>query len=148
MLPNNVGRFLSLLHQAVLSNTARPRPSEAVDITIPKAIRCSSELEGDTQLALLLFAGVATTFYRIPAVEVIEYLGLEPAEFEYKVKKFSDRYGDARKHLKGYRKSALVIDVSSRGLDLRRFVTKIQLIQNFITLHAKDHGILLQRSSA
>lgn len=142
--PNDNERFFFLLKEAVLKNTVRPRPEEEVKMTISKVIRCSPEIEGDSQLGIMLFCGVAYMFYGIPVQQIIDHLGMEPEEFNYKVKKFIENYNEASKLGKLNDTTSFHV-IDSKEFDLRKLYNKVRLINNYIKFNHQKHNVLLSR---
>lgn len=145
---NNEGDFLNLLKEAVLVNTVRPRPEEEKKILISKMIRCSPEVEGDSQLAMILFAGIASAIYNISPSVIIEYFGMEPDEFKYKVEKFKLNLKDAYslKSKEGADWAVPSEHHSSRDFDLIKIYYKVALIRNYIHFNAHRYNVLFKNS--
>jgi hypothetical protein len=116
---SNYFKFLQLLEEAIIKNTCPPREGEK--FTQSKKLRVSGELEGDSQLGVLLFVGVAAK-YGVPRPEVTEYIGIEVDEHDYKINKFSIE------HVAGN----------------TRLINKTKLIFNYIKFYARSRGVLIQ----
>lgn len=141
LVPNDNERFFFLLKEAVLKNTVRPRPDEEVKMTMSKVIRCSPEIEGDSQLGYVLFCGIAYMFYGLSIHQIIDHLGMEPEEFNYKVKKFIDNYNEASKLGKLNDNTSFHV-IDSREFDLRKLYNKVRLINNYIKFNHEKHNVL------
>lgn len=143
-IPNDSERFFFLLKEAILKNTVRPRPEEEDKITVSKLIRCSPQIEGDSQLGIMLFCGIASVGYGCKSNEIMEYLGIEQNEFNYKLKKFIENYRSAQS-LKPLH-SGIPFDIlSGREFDLRKLKNKVSMVNNYISLYAKQHSILFKK---
>lgn len=145
---SNTERFMNLLRDAVESNTVRPRPEEEKKISVSKYIRCSPEIEGDSQLAMILFAGIANQLYNVKATDIIEYFGMEPDEYEYKIRKFRNNFFEAVVRSK---KNPInwvnpTANLDSRNFDMIKLYNKVQLITNYINLHANKYDVLIGRA--
>lgn len=82
---------LGLVEQAVLANTCRPKASELKKITIIRKIQTSPSLEGDSQLGMILFVGVARAFFGLSQKQIMDHLSIEGGnEYEYKLGKFEE----------------------------------------------------------
>lgn len=110
-------KFMQLLEEAVLKNTCPPREGEK--FTQSKKLRVSGDLEGDSQLGVMLFVGVSATF-SVPRADSADYLGIEPEEYDYKIKKYN-----------------------SEIINNSRLINKSKLLLNYIGFYAKDRGILI-----
>lgn len=140
-VPNDNEKFFYLLKEAVMKNTVRPRPEEESKMTVSRLIRCSPEIEGDSQLAIVLFCGMAEKLYGIPPSEIIDHLGIEPEEHKYKVNKFWTNIVAGMK-LKPLKNKDIFQVMSSREFDLRKLVNKVRLINNYIAFYAKKHSVI------
>lgn len=139
---NSTSRFLNLLHEAVLVNTVRPREEEMKKITVSKMIRCSPEVEGDSQLGTMLFIGIAHSF-RVPQNEIIDFLGIEVEEYQFKLNKYIKHYLEAKK-LPPMIKSTISFDLMpSSEFDRRKLIAKIKLITNYIREYARQNNVLI-----
>lgn len=141
LIPNNHDRFLVLLNEAVIKNTVRPRPHEEEKITIPRAIKCSPEIEGDTQYGILLFCGIAHVVYGISKNDIIDYIGIDENEFSYKINKFKNNLHRASKMPASFSGSAFDV-LSNQDIDLIKIRNKVKLIKNYVEYYAPKHGIL------
>jgi hypothetical protein len=148
LVPSNIEAFLHLLHKAVLSNTFRPRPKEEQALLTSRTILCSPEVEGDSQLALTLFFGIANTLYGIRTINLADYLGVELHEVETKVAKFQTALRDASALPKyGPPRYSYIGALSFRNFDVLKALNKTKLIKRYIELYAKQYGVLFQRRS-
>jgi hypothetical protein len=143
---SNETNFLHLLKEAVLANTVRPRPDEEKKLTVSKLIRTSPEVEGDSQLAMILFVGIASSIYNVNSSEIIEYFGMEPEEFEFKVKKFNVHHSISKK-LRPLDYMSMQEDPSPMNFDMRKFANKVKLIKTYIHLYASKHNVLIRRAA-
>jgi hypothetical protein len=116
---SNYFKFNQLLEEAITKNTCPPREGEV--FTQSKKLRVSGELEGDSQLGVLLFVGVSAK-YGVPRAETVDFLGVEVDEYDYKINKFSIE------HVAGN----------------QRLINKTKLIFNYIKYYAKSRGVLIQ----
>lgn len=139
-IPNNREKFLWLLKEAVLKNTVRPRPEEEEKMTVSRFIRCSPEIEGDSQLGIILFCGLAHKFYGLTQSEIIDHVGIEPEEFKFKVHKFLNNYAQASR-LKPINHNAYHV-LSFREFDLYKMRNKVMLINNYIDFYAQKYSII------
>lgn len=112
---------MQLLEEAIKKNTCPPREGE--HFTQTKKLRVSGELEGDSQLGVLLFVGLSIV-YRIPRAEAVDFIGIETEEYDYKASKFI---------------TEVMTDVAQNS----RIDFKARLVNNYIKIHAKDRGILI-----
>lgn len=119
---SNYFKFMQLLEEAILKNTCPPREGEVCNQS--KKLRVSGELEGDSQLGVLLFVGVSAAF-GIPRAEATDYIGIEVEEYNYKANKFG----------------------AERDSENTRLINKSQLIFNYIKFYARSRGILVQSGS-
>jgi len=145
-VPNDYEKFFFLLKEAVLKNTVRPRQEEELKMTVSRFIRCSPEIEGDSQLGIILFCGIAYVFYGVSKSAIIEFTGMEPEEFNFKTGKFIDNYNQAMQltPIKG----AVSLDlISSHEFDLLKLRTKISLINNYIKFNHRKHNVLFSRKT-
>lgn len=140
LIPNNTERFFYLLKEAVIKNTVRPRPEEEEKMTVSRLIRCSPEIEGDSQLGIVLFCGIANTVYGVSDHDIIDHLGIEPEEYKFKLKKYRNNMYEAS--LLGPTTGEAFQVISSREFDLRKLQNKVKLIKKYISLYAKQHSIL------
>jgi hypothetical protein len=110
---------MQLLEEAILKNTCPPRPGEK--FTQSKKLRVSGEVEGDSQLGMILFVGVAN-YFNITRADTTEFIGIEPEEYDYKLRKFHD------------------------GTDTEetRMTFKFKLVSNYVKLYASTRRILLR----
>lgn len=100
---------LELLELAILKNTSRPRPEELKKITIHRKIQCSPNLEGDSQVGMILFVGLATMLGK-RIKDIMSHVSIEfDKEFNYKLAKFYKLMGTNQ-----------------------RFANKVLLVQNYI----------------
>lgn len=141
-IPNNYDKFFHLLYEAISKNTVRPRPNEEEKMTVSRFIRCSPEIEGDSQLAIVLFCGIALVYYKATPEAIMEHAGIESNEFIYKVTKFKSNMAEALKLKKLPKRTPFEI-LSSSEIDLRKLVNKVKMINNYINFYAAGHGILL-----
>jgi hypothetical protein len=141
LIPNDNERFFYLLKEAVLKNTVRPRPEEEAKMTISRLIRCSPEIEGDSQLGLVLFIGMAHTIYGISDSEIMDHLGIEQEEYKFKLKKFRNNLFEA-KALNPIPLGTSFEVFSSREFDLRKLLNKVKLISNYVKFYSAKHSIL------
>lgn len=77
------------IREAVVKNTCRPLPveREAYD---PRSIRVSTLREGDSQIGIMLFVGVATRL-GFTSEEIVMSEGIEHKEVAYKYQKYTDK---------------------------------------------------------
>lgn len=115
---SNYFKFMQVLEEAILKNTCPPRETEVFNQS--KKLRVSGELEGDSQLGVLLFVGISAEF-SIPRTEATDYIGIEIEEYDYKANKF---------------KAELLVG--------SRLSYKTSLINNYIKFYARSRGILIQ----
>lgn len=144
LTPNNHEKFFFLLNEAIVKNTVRPRPNEEEKMTVSRVIRCSPEIEGDSQLGILLFCGMASVIYNIPGNAIIDHTGIEQNEFAYKVKKFKTNLSKASKLPKLKNKLTFEV-ISNQELDLRKLHNKVRLINNYIMLYGSKYNILFTK---
>lgn len=144
-IPNDRERFLFLLNEAILKNTVRPRPHEEQKMSISKSIRCSPEIEGDSQLGIVLFCGIASIHYGIPKNEIMDYLGVDSSEFTYKVNKFIENTGSAGKLPQKFNGAAFDI-ISNNEIDLIKIRNKVKLVKNYVQFYSHRHGILFSKA--
>ena len=87
---------LYALHVAVEKNTCRPKQKEAKEITVKRKILASPSMEGDSQIGMILFVGVAHEMgYNKLAIK--NYLSIEfDGEFDYKLRKYKAKLDDAK----------------------------------------------------
>ncbi len=144
LIPNSNDKFFFLLNEAIIKNTVRPRPNELEKMTVSKVIRCSPEIEGDSQLGILLFCGIAHVQYGVSKNKIMDYIGVEPEEFRFKIDKFKKNLDEANKLPKLH---ANVIDVlGPHQLDLYKLKNKVTLINNYIKFHIKNHNVLYRKT--
>lgn len=105
-------KLLWLVREAVVKNTCRPLPieREAYD---PRSIRVSTLREGDSQIGIMLFVGVANEL-GFTAEEIMMSEGIEKLEVDYKIEKYNEK---------------IKYD--------KRFGNKRKLVRNFLKLHEK-----------
>ena len=118
---SNHTKFMQLLEEAIVKNTCPPREGEIFYQT--KKLRVSGDLEGNSQLGTLLFVGVSETF-NIKRTDVVDYLGIEPEEYDYKVREYISELGSNPVPIRLYNKSRLIL--------------------NYINIYAKDRGLLIR----
>lgn len=116
---SNYFKFMQVLEEAITKNTCPPRANELFNQS--KKLRVSGELEGDSQLGVLLFVGICG-MYGIPRAEATDYIGIEVEEHDYKANKFG----------------------AERDSGNSRLINKIILINNYIKFYARTRGILIQ----
>lgn len=83
------------IREAILKNTARPTSGEEKKFTIPKVLRTSTSREGDSELGLILFCGIANEL-GMTIDEIVLSLSVDAAEARFKIQKFSEMVGDVR----------------------------------------------------
>lgn len=105
---------LGMLKQAILVNTCRPKEKEREKITVDRIIQTSPSQEGDTQLGLILFIGMASKL-GFKKSEIMDYLSIEfDEEYNYKLGKFEEMLNSK---------------------DHKRFKVKVDLVVNYLFLH-------------
>lgn len=137
---NDSVAFLNLLLEATKKNICKPRETEIQEYTVDKLIRASGELEGDSQVGMILFIGVARDF-GISTVEIIDFLGIEKEEYIYKLQKYqgkSLKFNKISTNLQNYQEE-------SEDWNTSRFKNKVLLIKNFLYFYARQHKILFSR---
>lgn len=134
-------KFFNLLYRAVTANTLRPRPEEVDALMTSKMIRCSPELEGDSQIGMTLFIGISK-MYGVSEKDIADFLGIEMDELQYKASKFLKLKKDASAVMKGNTKN--MRDINGSEFDLGRFYYKFILINNYLLLYARQQGIALK----
>jgi hypothetical protein len=77
----------SQLYEAVRKNVSEPEPSELDKLTVSKRLRASASREGDSEMGILLFIGVADQF-GIPVDDIMNELSIELEEYKFKSKRF------------------------------------------------------------
>ena len=112
-------QLLQLIHQAVSKNVCAPKVTEKFSVS--KQMRSSGDLEGDSQIALMLFVGVAKKSL-IKKRDTIDFLGIEEEEYDFKLDKFFD---------------SLILSENANNILDKRFFNKLTLILNYIRLHSK-----------
>lgn len=76
------------LHEAVSKQICRPKDSERRHITVDRQLQASPAMEGDSQIGLILFVGLAGELGLDPR-EAMEFVGIESkSEYNYKVSKY------------------------------------------------------------
>ena len=119
--PTDSFKFLTLLKTATTKNVCEPKERE--NFTIPRMLRASGDLEGDSQVATILFIGIAKAFNLAPK-DVMEFLGIEEEEHKFKLHKYRE-----------------AMDSQSDGIATLRFKNKKKRIRNYIRIHAKDANV-------
>jgi hypothetical protein len=97
------------IQEAISKNVCPPDENEEQNFSIPKSLRASISREGDSQLAILLFVGIATDYGYSPA-DIKIFLNIRSEEFKYKLSKYKRK---------------------SRSNDVR-FINKILLVKNYL----------------
>jgi hypothetical protein len=97
--------------EAVRKNICAPGDDECDDYTVSRTIRASTKREGDSQLGLLLFIGVAAE-YGYGYSDISSAASIEYEEYRYKLSKFRRK---------------------SRSND-KRFLNKVKLVKNYLRL--------------
>lgn len=145
LTPANNERFFSLLNEAVIKNTFRPRPHEESKMTASRIIRCSPEIEGDSQLAIVLFCGMAHVLYNVPKNEILDYLGVDANEFNYKVQKFKNNMADAASVPKKITGDAFDV-ISGQQIDLMKLRNKVILVNSYIKFYADKYNVVFKKT--
>lgn len=97
--------------EAVKKNICAPGEDELEEFTISRAVRASTKMEGDSQLGVLLFVGICSS-YNYSYSDISAMASLEFDEFLYKLNKFRRK---------------------SKSND-RHFLNKVKLIRNYLRL--------------
>jgi hypothetical protein len=105
---------LCRIREAVLKNTCRPLPKEK-ELSDIKRLRVSALREGDSQMGVLLFVGIANEL-KIDIEQISSCEGIEHEEVRFKISKF---------------KTKLAVVGEDRD---NRFHYKVQLIRNYLKL--------------
>lgn len=116
MSKTNHFEALSVIGEAIIKNVCKPRPNEEEKFTTPRWHRASQYYEGDSQNGIVLFIGISNG-RNFPVDEVMSFLGVEEAEYYFKLEKFQ------KKLKKG-----------------GRFATKVKLIENYIKFKGLPQG--------
>lgn len=138
---NDGSAFLKLLLLATKKNVCEPREDEVFNVE--RMIRASGDLEGDSQVGILLFIGIARDF-NVNASEIIDFLGIEKEQYTYKLNKYSERVVKMRKLINGIG----FYQEESDEWNTVRFRNKISLIKTFIYFYARQSKVLFSRPSA
>lgn len=75
------------LQEAILKNICAPSSNEMEEFTISRFIRASGKMEGDSQLGILLFIGLADR-YDYPYAEIANMATVEYEEYRFKLSKY------------------------------------------------------------
>lgn len=97
--------------EAVKKNVCAPGEEEMEDYTISRCVRASTKNEGDSQVGIVLFVGIATD-YNYTYSDISTIASLEFEEYRFKLSKYKRK---------------------SRSNDTR-FRNKIKLIKNYLRL--------------
>lgn len=81
--------FFKKLENAVVVNICRPDDEEIKKVALHRKIKASASMEGDSQIGLVLFIGIATNDFDQNGKEIAEYLSCNPDEYRYKLKKYT-----------------------------------------------------------
>lgn len=105
------------LKKAVLANTCRPTPKEDAELTTDKAIRTSPSWEGDSEIGVLLYVGLAAEM-GFQLGDITTALSVEHEEAKYKINRFKE-----------------IVAGENVARDVRwRLNNKIMLIKNYLRL--------------
>lgn len=116
--------ILPLISEAVRCNICKPDEFEKMELTSHKDLRASQAKEGDSQIGILLFIGIAH-MYRHTKSEIMDYIGVETDEFEYKSAKFitkmkeDDRFKTKVKLINNYLKIKYNVRIEEMGRQRR-----------------------------
>lgn len=138
---NDGSAFLKLLLAATKKNVCEPREDEVFNVE--RMIRASGDLEGDSQIGVLLFIGIARDF-GINASDIIDFLGIEKEQYQYKLNKYTERVVKTRslsKNLGFYQEE-------SEEWNTCRFRNKVVLIKTFLYFYARQSKVLFSKPSA
>jgi hypothetical protein len=99
------------IQEAIRKNICAPDEAESDDFTVSRIIRASTKREGDSQLGVVLFVGLADELgYKYHDIESIA--SLQRDEYKFKLSKFRRK---------------------SKSNDTR-FLNKIKLVKNYLRL--------------
>lgn len=143
--PVNSERFLLLLNEAILKNTFRPRPHEEEKMTASRIIRCSPEIEGDSQLAIVLFCGMAHIIYGISKNDILDFIGIDANEFNYKVNKFINNMAEASSVPAKVPGEAFDV-ISNQQIDIMKLRNKVRLIKSYIRFYADKYNVVFRKT--
>lgn len=127
---------LADIKEAVLANTARPTEEEDLRFTQDRFIRCSQNMEGNSQVGIILFAGVAKQF-GFPDSHIMMYASIEREQLVFKLQEFREKNnaGQMKIGLRVKYKKGIIDPSFADDFDEDvRFAYKVILIKNYLKL--------------
>lgn len=86
-MKENSIKELAELETVIRANICKPRPEETHKFTIERKLRASPSMEGDSQIGITLFVGVANDM-GFAAKDIMRYLSVEEDIFRFRLKKY------------------------------------------------------------
>lgn len=105
---------MALIEEAISKNVCKPTKKEELEFSIDRRFRASPSAEGDSQMGIILFCGIAKDS-GFTKDDILLFASIQPSVYSFKIEKYNRLLRQSK-----------------------RFVNKVKLIKTYINYARKQ----------